>query len=144
MATDLRCRTQFHDGVPDEVAGWVDAQLDDFNAVHAPLQDVQPFCCEARLNDGTLVGGVIARRWGECAEVQQLFVDEAHRRHGLGRQLMQAVEQHACAHGCRLIYLDTFSFQAPAFYRALGYEVAAEFGGFTQGIRKFVMRKRLA
>ena len=31
----------------------------------------------------------------------------------------------AAQRGCTVFYLETFSFQAPALYRRLGYEVAA-------------------
>jgi hypothetical protein len=41
--------------------------------------------------------------------------------------------------GCRTFYLETFSFQAPALYRALGYAIKLELGGFPEGIRKYIM-----
>ena len=41
--------------------------------------------------------------------------------------------------GCRTFYLETFSFQAPDFYRRHGYRVAAEVRAFPHGIVKFVM-----
>lgn len=35
--------------------------------------------------------------------------------------------------------LETFSFQAPALYRSLGYEVKLELRGFSAGVVKFTM-----
>lgn len=43
--------------------------------------------------------------------------------------------------GCRLLYLDTFSFQAPEFYYRLGYETACRLDGFPDGGSKFILRK---
>jgi hypothetical protein len=53
------------------------------------------------------------------------------------------VETEARARGCALLYLDTFTFQAPAFYLRLGYDVACELEGFPNNVSKFIMRKNL-
>ncbi len=42
-----------------------------------------------------------------------------------------------------LLYLDTFSFQAPQFYYRLGYQIACRFDGFPDGESKFILRKSL-
>jgi ribosomal protein S18 acetylase RimI-like enzyme len=121
----------------------VHAGLDGFNRSAADLAAVRPLGCFARLSSGRCVGGAIARTWGGCCEITQLWVDEAHRARGLGSRLVRLVEDEARARGCSLVYLDTFSFQAPGFYRRLGYEVACAVEGFPDGITKFLMRKRL-
>ena len=82
-----------------------------------------------------LLGGALARWWGTACELQQIWVDEALRRRGIGASLMQQVEATAIEHGCHLIYLDTFSFQAPEFYYRLGYQTACRFDGFPDGGR---------
>ena len=124
-------------------AAMVDAGLDAFNASAADLDAVRPLACFARRADGTLVGGAIARTWGACCEIQQLWVDEAHRRQGIGRRLVGMVEAEARARGCTLLYLETFSFQCPDLYRALGFEIACAFEGFPDGIVKYTMRKAI-
>ncbi len=43
---------------------------------------------------------------------------------------------------CRTYYLETFSFQAPAFYAALDYQPAATIRGFPAGIVKYLMVRR--
>ena len=53
------------------------------------------------------------------------------------------VEAEARARDGTLVYLDTFTFQAPDFYRRLGYTVATTIEGFPDGIIKFLMTKRL-
>jgi hypothetical protein len=40
-------------------------------------------------------------------------------------------------------YLDTFSFQAPDFYKKLGYEVFGELQDFPHGHQRYFMKKRL-
>jgi ribosomal protein S18 acetylase RimI-like enzyme len=105
---------------------------------------VVPLACFARLPCGAVVGGAVGRTWGECCELQQLWVDEARRRQGIGADLVRAFEARASARGCRTFYLHTFSFQAPKLYRSLGYEVAVALEGFAPGIVKYLMVRRVA
>jgi ribosomal protein S18 acetylase RimI-like enzyme len=66
--------------------------------------------------------GNINRSW---AYVAVLAVDEALRGQGWGEQLMAHAEAWAIENKCSGIWLDTFSFQAPKFYKKLGF---SEFG----------------
>jgi len=93
----------------------IDHGLHSYNQQAADLAAIRRFACYARSPEGALVGGALARWWGTACELQQLWVDEALRRRGIGALLMQRVEATAIERGCRLIYLDTFSFQAPEF-----------------------------
>ncbi len=72
-----------------------------------------------------------------------LWVSKDLRGRGLGSRLVALFEAEARKRGCRLVYLDTFSFQAPEFYAKRGYETACRFDGFPGGMSKFVMRKGL-
>jgi len=132
-----------HDDVPTSEGRLVDKGLDRSNAAAAPLHEVRPLSCFARLASGEAIGGAVGRTWGACCELQQLWVDAAHRRQGIGARLIRAFEQQAQQRGCRIFYLETFSFQAPALYRSLGYEVRAELQGFAPGISKFLMAREL-
>jgi GNAT superfamily N-acetyltransferase len=131
-----------HDDCPGDAAAVIDAGLGQFNDAAAPLHDVRPLACVARA-DGTVVGGAIGRRWDQCAELLQLWVREELRGTGLGRRLLLAFEQQAAQHGCTLVILETFSFQAPQFYAALGYAVEHERRAYPHGISKFFMSKTL-
>jgi GNAT superfamily N-acetyltransferase len=121
----------------------IDHGLEQFNQSAADFSTSLKFACVARRSSGTVVGGALARWWGQCCELQQMWVDEHHRNAGLGRRLVQLVEAEARSRGCSLLYLDTFSFQAPMFYKKLGYDVACELKGFPNDVSKFVMRKSL-
>src|SRR5512137_3059257 len=107
-----------HDEVPPDAGRIVDDGLGAANAAAAPLQDVRPLSCFARSAAGQVVGGVVGRTWGSCCELQQVWVEPAHRRAGIGTSLVREFERHAEARGCRTFYLETFSFQAPDFYGA--------------------------
>ncbi len=57
--------------------------------------------------------------------VKYLAVDASLRGQGFGARLIARAEAIARERGCTAVWLDTFSFQAPGFYRKMGY---AEFG----------------
>ncbi len=125
-------------------SAFVDESLESFNRAATDFRAVRSLGCFARLPSGRVLGGAIARTWGRCCELRQLWVDEEYRRIGIGTRLVRLIEERARSRGCTIIYLETFSFQAPALYHRLGYEVACQFEGFPDGITKFIMRKQLA
>ena len=62
---------------------------------------------------------------GRVAWVEELMVDEAHRRQGLGRALMDDFEAWARSRSAKLCGLATR--RAAAFYSAIGYDDSATF-----------------
>jgi len=136
-------RWEFTDSPQADDLDAVDAGLHLFNLAAADLDAVRPLACFARAASGEVIGGLRARQWGAAVEVQQLWVDERHRRRGIGARLMQLLEQEATGRGVKVIYLDTFSFQAPEFYRHCGYASALRIDGFPSGIARHVMVKRV-
>ena len=67
------------------------------------------------------------------AEVQKLLVHSSARRHGLGQQLMSALELAARQHKRGLLYLDTEAGSgAEAFYQALRYTKIGELPDYCQ------------
>lgn len=88
-----------------------------------------------------IIGGL----WGETMyshlHIDLLFVPEALRRTGLGRQLMLKAEEEAIRRGCRGAWLDTFSFQARGFYERLGYTVFGTMDNFPPGHSRFFLKK---
>ena len=60
---------------------------------------------------------------GRVAWVEELTVEDAHRRAGIGTLLMRDFEAWARRRGCQLVGLATR--RAAAFYAAIGYEESA-------------------
>jgi ribosomal protein S18 acetylase RimI-like enzyme len=130
-----------HDSYPSKESALVDRGLGEANDAAAPLHEVQPLSCFARTEDGQLVGGAVGRWWGQCCELQQLWVEPTHRRQGIGTKLIQAFEARAKQHGCSVFYLETFNFQAPQLYESLGYTVAYAHKIYPHAIVKYIMVK---
>ena len=135
--------TLHDDGAPEPAASLVDSGIGRYNSTHSSADQTRPLAAIAVSADGTTLGGAIGRTWGACCELRLLWVDDEQRQRGVGRALMAAFEQRARERGCTLVYLDTFSFQAPAFYRALGYACAHEISGYAPGVVKYTMTKTL-
>lgn len=51
-----------------------------------------------------------------------LWVDEALRGQHIGSQVLEQAETTAKERGCKYAFWDTFSFQAPRFYKNHGYK----------------------
>jgi GNAT superfamily N-acetyltransferase len=92
-------------------------------------------------------GGAIGGLWGKVSYgwlfIELLFVPQHLRGQKLGVELMRKAEAVALKHGCVGIWLDTYGFQAPAFYRALGYEVFGEIADHPKGTTRFFLRKAI-
>ncbi|MBM9504098.1 GNAT family N-acetyltransferase [Actinacidiphila acididurans] len=76
------------------------------------------------LRDGEPVAGGAYRRYDEqTAELKRIWTHSAHRRKGLGRRIVSALEQAAAAAGYRRVYLTTGPRQpeAKGLYLAAGY-----------------------
>jgi ribosomal protein S18 acetylase RimI-like enzyme len=95
------------------------------------VRDFRSLCVFARADDGTIVGGLTGKTYWQYLEVSFLWVSEAHRGSGHARKLMAAAEREAVKRGCRHALVDTFSFQAPDFYRRVGYEEFGRLEGFS-------------
>jgi GNAT superfamily N-acetyltransferase len=125
-------------------AAVVDGGLHAFNQASADLAGIRSLACFVRSPAGDVVAGAVGRYWGTAAELQQLWVRDDLRRGGLGSRVVRSFEALARRKGCDLLYLDTFTFQAPDFYRKLGYAVACTLPGFPAGASKFLLTKSLA
>ena len=89
--------------------------------------------------------GIVGGLWGETnfahLHVDLLFVPEALRGTGLGRQMLLQAEQEAIARGCRGAWLDTYSFQAQGFYERLGYAVFGILNDYPPGQSRIFLHK---
>jgi len=124
----------------------VEAGLDQYNDAlgdRGAFDGQQPISSAAHDSGGRVIGGAVGRTLGRCCELQQLWVDAAHRHAGVGSAVVRAFEQRAIERGCDTFYLSTFSFQARPFYERLGYATQLEIPGHGAAGSKFFMVKKL-
>lgn len=94
--------------------------------------------------NGTIIGGILGGiGYWNGLEINILWVDEAQRGKGIGKQLLEHIETVAREKGATVAMLDTFDFQAEGFYLKNGYEVIGEVNNFPNGHRRIYFSKRL-
>jgi GNAT superfamily N-acetyltransferase len=92
---------------------------------------------------GRVVAGISGWTWGDCCELQSLWVDPSLRGHGLATRLLAAAEAEAAARGCAQTVHLTYEFQARALYEKNGYELVGRVEDFPSGTAVLWYRKRL-
>jgi N-acetylglutamate synthase-like GNAT family acetyltransferase len=127
-----------HDFTGDEIDALED-RLAEFNQTRMDRGDAARIGFAAE-SDGELVGAVAGYTWGGICELRQVWVHEAYRGRGLGRSLMTQAIAEARGRGCARVFLATHSFQAPDFYRRLGFAAVAEVIDKPIGHKEIVMR----
>ena len=127
---------------PGDVAR-LERRLYESNVAATGVKDGRSLAIFVRDDLGGLAAGLDGWTWGGCLFVRTLWVREDLRHAGQGTRLVRAAEVEAVRRGCRKAMLDTDSFQAPDFYRKLGYEVIAEVEGYLPGTTKIQFRKWL-
>lgn len=117
--------------------------LEAFNDVqwpgHQPWQPLGVFLRE----QGAVVAGLAGGTYAGWLAIRYLWIAEPLRRLRLGSRLLGEAEQWGVAHGSHSAMVDTFSFQAPEFYRKQGYAEYARLDYPPRGERIF-FRKRLS
>jgi ribosomal protein S18 acetylase RimI-like enzyme len=90
-----------------------------------------------------IVGGLSGWTWAGWCYVELLWIDEKYRGKGHGRALMRKAESEVRSRGIRKMYLDTFSFQAPGFYKKLGFKEFGRLKDFPAGHSRHWLTKSL-
>ena len=131
------------EGECDALAALLVERIYEFNSKATGYFDGQLLGGRLRNDQGEIIAAFNGHTWGGCCVIAHLWVHESARGRGIGRALLHAAEQEARRRGCEQVVLSTHSFQAPAFYRRLGYEKQAEIRDDPKGYASIVYAKRL-
>ena len=86
----------------------------------------EEFVLKIENETGEIIGGCVATayeyRWSRVL-LDDLWVDERYRQHGIGSMILHEVERIARGKGCRVVTLGTASYMARPFYEKHGYTV---------------------
>jgi GNAT superfamily N-acetyltransferase len=96
--------------------------------------------------EGRIVGCIALRELPELprsGEVKRMYVQPAHRQHGIAQALLSALEQFAAKAGYEWLYLDSAPGMDTAirFYRRSGYEPCPRYNDNPQA--NIYLRKRI-
>ncbi|MEM6586531.1 MAG: GNAT family N-acetyltransferase [Pseudomonadota bacterium] len=114
-----------------------------FTRASVPTLDNHDYALLLKDDTGALQGGLIAQsRWGSFY-IDILAVSDALRGLGWGTRLMQKAEAEARNRQCHHMWLDTYAFQAKAFYERHGFSVFGQIDGPQPYYPHYFMMKRL-
>ena len=122
---------------------FLEDQINAYNVAVTGIVDWYPLAIFVRDGGGQIVAGINGGIWGGYLEIKNVWVREDLRGQGLGRRLLLAAEQQARARGCGQVLLDTHDFQAPEFYKQLGYTVFGVFEGIGGRYNRYYLSKKL-
>ena len=123
----------------DIIGGGINA----YNTRHAGDEHAKRLCFVLKGPDQAVLGGVIGITYWDWLYIDLMWIQEELRGRGFGHKLLTLAEEEARGRGAKNVYLDTFSFQAPDFYKKHGYRVFGELLDFPPGHQRYFLTKQL-
>ena len=93
--------------------------------------------------NGDVLAGINSMIYWDYLHIDIMWVKEGFRLEGYGSILLNAAEKVAKEKGCKLIYLETFDFQAKDFYLKNGYEIFGILDGCPLEHKAYYMKKNI-
>jgi ribosomal protein S18 acetylase RimI-like enzyme len=106
----------------DKISDFINDEFTNYSTDCEVALNYEDFCFVAE-DDGDIVGVIVGRAYYNEVHIGDLIVGKDYRRAGVGSKLVAAVEEAYKGKGYEKIALTTFGFQAPEFYKKLGYEL---------------------
>ena len=103
---------------------------------------LQTVTAVARDEGAELIGGLYAEFVSGWLLIHAVWVAESHRRRGIGRRLMEKMEQFAEANAAVGSQVDTTSYQAPEFYAQFGFQEFGRLEDYLDGHSRIYLSKR--
>jgi len=133
---------QIHIGTNEE-ASYVRKKLIEYNSVHVPNGIYEEVNLCIKNDNGDIIAGLNSAVCWNWMEIDILWVEENNRKNGLGKRLLTEAEKVARSKKCTFIKLNTFSFQAPEFYKKYGYKEIAIIENAPIGSNHYYFKKDL-
>lgn len=127
-----------------EEHAFIEGHLNHFNEQQTSMMHARPLAVLIKdVDGGKLLGGLIGRTSLGVLFIDLVFVPENLRSRGLGTQLVEGAEDEARKRDCKHALLYTLTFQAPDFYRRLGYRAFETIPCDPPRYQRVFMRKEL-
>ncbi len=107
----------------DRTGEFINKAFTDYAISRAVELNFDEYCIVAENDDGQVIGAITGRAYYNEVHIGDLIIDENYRGNDIGTKLVRAVEDAYRGKGFTKITLTTFGFQAPDFYKKLGYSL---------------------
>lgn len=111
------------DETDDRAGNFINEAFTDYAIKSEVALNFEEYCFAAENDEGDIIGVITGRAYYNEVHIGDLIIDEKYRRLQLGSKLVKTVEENFSGRGYEKITLTTFGFQAPEFYKKLGYSL---------------------
>lgn len=139
----MNLRIELTDSPTEEQRQAILQPLSEYNDAQTGGSKSEPFALMVKDENGEILGGLYGRMIFRWMFIELLSVPEQGRGQGIGSKLMAQAEALAREKNCYGLWLDTFDFQAPEFYRKLGFSQFGEIVDYPPGHKRHYFQKRL-
>ena len=108
--------------IDDKIGGFINKEFSQYAIQKEVELNYEDFCFVAE-DEGDIAGVITGRAYYNEVHIGDLIVGKDLRKSGIGSKLVRAVEDAYKDKGYEKITLTTFGFQAPEFYKKLGYKL---------------------
>ncbi|HEX3954553.1 MAG TPA: GNAT family N-acetyltransferase [Stellaceae bacterium] len=120
----------------------IDEALGEYNAPFLHDARYSYFGIFVRDEASAIRAGLIGHTYAGWLFIALLWVHAELRRDRVGSSLIGEAGRHALTFGCHSSWVDTFSFQAPGFYKRLGYREFTRLD-YPPGHQRIFLQKQL-
>ena len=93
-------------------------------------------------NKEKLIGGLLGEIFFGWFHIKDFWINDKYRKYGLGTKAIKNVEQVAKKNNTMGIMVETWDFQAPEFYKKLGFVEWGRFDNWPPGVTCFYLYKK--
>ncbi len=119
-------------------------ELRQFNLSKREPSEVIPLGVFYEDLNGKKKAGLTADTFGNWLCIKYLWVSEELRGQGIGSKLLKSAEDEAVSRGAKYVFVDTFDFQAPEFYKKFGYEEVFKLFDYPYSGSRYYYIKRIS
>ena len=131
------------DETDDRTDEFINEAFTDYAVKNEVKLNYEEYCFTAEDDDGDIIGVITGIAYYNEVHIGDLIIDEKYRRLKLGSQLVKKVEEEYSCKGYEKITLTTFGFQAPEFYKKLGYSVEFVRNNANPRLSKYFLKKAI-
>ncbi len=107
----------------DRTGTFINEEFSKYAQKHKVDLNYEDFCFVAQDDNDNILGVITGRAYYNEVHIGDLIIEENCRKQGLGSRLVHVVENEFSGKSYQKITLTTFGFQAPEFYKKLGYQL---------------------
>jgi GNAT superfamily N-acetyltransferase len=129
----------------DEFKRYLQGILNEYQETAYPLMEIpqsKRFMVRVTDESGRVVGGAQMWAYWGWADVSLVALEKDARGRGLGRRLMQAIEDQAREQGCYRMRVETFGNEL-GFYQRMGYRIVGQLEDYPEGYSYYWLHKDL-